>query len=192
MMPGIIGLVVMFSCMLLASISLVQEKSSGVFTRTLLTPTPLMLTVVTRTISNLILSGIQIAILLAVGILMYNIQIRGELLDVFITGEAVSLSFLTVGLVIGAFSKSENTSILASISVGLPMLFLCGLLFPTELMPSLMRVVSSFLPLTYGIDAMRNIVVYGMAIDQVLVPLGLLIVQSLVAFWISIKVLKKI
>jgi ABC-type transport system involved in cytochrome c biogenesis permease component/archaellum component FlaC len=192
MMPGIIGLVVMFSCLLLASISLVQEKKSGVFTRTLLTPTPLLLTISARTVSNLILSGIQILILLAVGMFMYNVQVRGDLLNVFIASEAVSLSFLTVGLIIGSFSQSENTAILASIALGLPMLFLCGLLFPTELMPSLMRLLSSFLPLTYGIDAMRNIIVYGMSIDQVVAPIGLLIGQSAVAFWISVKILKKI
>jgi ABC-type transport system involved in cytochrome c biogenesis permease component/predicted nucleic acid-binding Zn-ribbon protein len=192
MMPGIIGLVVMFSCLLLASISLVQEKKSGVFTRTLLTPTPLLLTISARTVSNLILSGIQILILLAVGMFMYNVQVRGDLLNVFIASEAVSLSFLTVGLIIGSFSQSENTAILASIALGLPMLFLCGLLFPSELMPSLMRLLSSFLPLTNGIDAMRNIIVYGMSIDQVVAPIGLLIGQSAVAFWISVKILKKI
>lgn len=191
MLPGIIGLVIMFSCMLLASVSLVEEKNSGVFTRTLLTPTPLVLSLLSRVISNLILTGIQIGILVVVGLVFYHVQILGTMRDVFIASEAVAFSFLTIGLVIGAFSKSENTAILASIALGLPMLFLCGLLFPTELMPSLMRVISSLLPLTYGIDAMRGIIVYGMGVKQVLPAMALLLGQGIVVFWISVQLLKR-
>lgn len=192
MMPGIIGLVVMFSSMLLASVSFVGEKKSGVFTRTLLTPTPLILTISSRIVSNLILSGIQIGILILVGTTFYNVQMRGDVRDTFIAGETVAFAFLTIGLLLGAFSRSENTAILASIAIGLPMLFLCGLLFPTELMPSIMRVISSVLPLTYGIDAMRNIVVYSMTLTDVLPSIGLLIGQGLIATWLSVKILKRV
>lgn len=191
MMPGIIGLVVMFSSMLLSSIALVGERKSGVFTRTLLTPTPLSLTLLSRLVSNLILSGIQIGLLIAVASLIYNVQMRGELIDIIIVAETVSLSFLSIGLLLGAFSKSENTAILASIAIGLPMLFLCGLLFPTELMPSLMRVISSVLPLTYGIDAMRSIIVYGMTATDVLPSIGLMLGQGVIATALSVRILKQ-
>jgi ABC-2 type transport system permease protein len=50
----------------------------------------------------------------------------------------------------------------------LPQVFLCGLLWPVSQMPDYLQWVAKFLPLTYGVDGVRAMMLYG----QDLVDIG--------------------
>ena len=55
-----------------------------------------------------------------------------------------------------------------------PMMFLSGVFFPIEIMPSILRPVAAILPLTYLGDALRQVMVNGSAFAPLAVDLAVL------------------
>ena len=69
-----------------------------------------------------------------------------------------------------------------------PIMFLSGLIFPLQSMPSALLVFSYLLPLTFGLIAVRLTLLGGASMWDVAVPLGVLaamvIIFSLLATWL--------
>ncbi|HTY82079.1 MAG TPA: ABC transporter permease, partial [Dehalococcoidales bacterium] len=42
-----------------------------------------------------------------------------------------------------------------------PQVFICGLLFPVETMPNYLQWLAKFLPLTYGVEGIRSLMLQG-------------------------------
>jgi ABC-type multidrug transport system permease subunit len=70
-------------------------------------------------------------------------------------------AFNALGVVIAAFSESEATAFLASLVIGLPLLFLSGILFPFEFMPAPIVILGQATPLTPAIIAMQSAILYA-------------------------------
>jgi len=75
------------------------------------------------------------------------------------------LVFCALGVLIALYCDSESTAFLTSLVIGLPLLFMSGLLFPFEFMPSLAAEVGIASPLTQGMLAMQSAVTYGSPSD---------------------------
>jgi ABC-2 type transport system permease protein len=67
----------------------------------------------------------------------------------------------------------------------MPMMFLSGIFFPIQMMPSFMQTIAYWLPFTYAIDAMRRIMIFGVTLSAVatdmLVMVGFGVVMLLIA-----------
>src|SRR5581483_11008258 len=85
---------------------------------------------------------------------------------------AGTLAFLSVGLVIGAFAKTEDTAQGIVQLIVLPMAFLSGSFFPLDAAPGWLQVVSKIMPLRYLVDAMRDVMVRGKGPVSVLPTIG--------------------
>jgi len=69
----------------------------------------------------------------------------------------ISFATTSMGLVIGANMKSQEGFILVMNFLVWPMFFFSGALFPISNLPEVLKPVSTIDPLTYGVDAMRSI-----------------------------------
>jgi ABC-2 type transport system permease protein len=56
----------------------------------------------------------------------------------------------------------------------IPQMFLCGLLWPISSMPDYLQWIADFLPLTYGIEGMRGLMVQGQSLLDVIKDVGIL------------------
>jgi ABC-2 type transport system permease protein len=77
------------------------------------------------------------------------------------------LSYIGLGLVFSALVLMFRTTGPAPTVVLTASMFLGGVYYPTSVIPSWVRDVSAFLPLTYGLRAMRHIVLRGDSIAAV-------------------------
>jgi ABC-2 type transport system permease protein len=69
------------------------------------------------------------------------------------------LMFVSLGYVIAAFSKTQESAAGISSILSFPLMFLSGLFFPTDFMPDFLKPVAQIIPLTYLADALRQIMV---------------------------------
>lgn len=76
-----------------------------------------------------------------------------------------AFNFITIGLLIGSLANSENTALLTSLLIILPMFFLSNLFFPVEIMPSLIKTIGNNLPLTLAIRSLESLLTYSSAIN---------------------------
>jgi ABC-2 type transport system permease protein len=67
-----------------------------------------------------------------------------------------------------------------------PMIFLCGLFFPIESLPLILRPLSYILPLTYGVDILRG-AVSGTNMMYIGLDFTIIIFFCAILFYVSIK-----
>lgn len=161
LMPGIISIVLMFISFLLASITIVQERSKKTLIRTLLTPLSLEGFIFEKTAALILIALLQGIILVVIAYIFYGIVIPTNQLDeLFLVILIYSAAFIGIGMALATFAESENTAMLLSLVLSIPMLFLSGVFFPFETMPPLMVGIGNALPITMGIKALESVLIY--------------------------------
>ncbi len=163
LLPSLLPMILMFVSLFLSSTSLVREKNSGTLARVRLAQVnPLeycAIKVISYTVV-LIPEAIMLTIIASVVYGSFSVLDFGTWVFVFETLSLLMLSFISIGVVIAIYSESEATAFLASLVVGLPLLFLSGLLFPFEFMPPSMALVGQALPLTQAVSSMQSVMLY--------------------------------
>lgn len=161
LLPGIISIVLMFISFLLSSITIVQERAKKTLIRTLLTPLSLEEFIIAKTAALILIAMLQGIIMIIVAFIFYNVVVPFSLWDeLFLVILVYAASFIGIGMAVATFAESENTAMLASLVLSIPMLFLCGLFFPFETMPPFMAKLGAALPITMGIRALDSVLIY--------------------------------
>ena len=164
MLPSVLPLILMFVALFLSSTSLVKEKSGGTLARVYTSQVNRFEYAAVKVISYTVLL-IPVAVLLAlVASLFYHAFPVSDLNTWFYVLQALALlilAFVSLGIVIAIYSESEATAFLASLVVGLPLLFLSGLLFPFEFMPPLVASLGLASPLSQAVVSMQATLLYS-------------------------------
>jgi ABC-2 type transport system permease protein len=154
LLPGLMAVSVLFGTTSLLAVTVTFEKRGRSFERLLLAPIPLELLMVAKT-SGAILFGVANAFVPVVmaAFLMDLSGINWAGLVPAIVLIAVSSTFLGLFIAVSVSEVFEAQTF--SNFFRFPMLFLCGLFFPIEKLPVLLRPLSYALPLTYGADVLH-------------------------------------
>lgn len=83
-----------------------------------------------------------------------------------------------IGFLIGIISDSEGVSILISLIITLPMMFLSGMFYPMQLLPPMMKIFTNIIPIQLEIIMMKKALLFSGEINNeiFLIPLVLLII----------------
>jgi ABC-2 type transport system permease protein len=154
--PGIIGMTVLFSS-IFSSISIIWDKEFGFMKEILVAPVSRFSVVVGKAISGMVISTIQAVIVLClfpvIGLRLDVMQVVG----VVLISAALSFTLASFGILLASFYESyESFSVIMNFIV-MPMFFLSGAMYPVKLLPDALKAVSKLNPLTYGVDALKNI-----------------------------------
>lgn len=192
LLPGIISIVLMFISFLLASITIVQERSKKTLIRTLLTPLSLGMFLFEKTAALIIIAFIQGVIMLIVAFVFYGILIPpGQLPQLFLVIFVYAAAFIGIGMALATLAESENTAMLLTLVLSIPMLFLSGVFFPFETMPELMIQLGNALPITMGIRALENVLIYQKGAESISMYLIPLLVYGLAGLGTAYLLLRK-
>jgi len=192
LMPGIISIVLMFISFLLASITIVQERSKKTLIRTLMTPLSLGEFILAKTTALIIIALLQGIILIIVALVFYKIVIPfNQLGELFLVILVYATAFIGIGMALATFAESENTAMLLSLVLSIPMLFLSGVFFPFETMPELMVRFGNALPITLGIKALGSVLIYQESIGNITGYLLPLLAYSITGLGLAYLLLKK-
>lgn len=157
LLPGVMAMSVLFGTTSLLSVTVTFEKKSRAFERLLIAPIPLGLLMLAKT-SGAIVFGMAnafVPVVLAVFLADLSWVAWNAVLPAIVL-IAVSSTFL--GLFIAVSVKEVFEAQTFSNFFRFPMIFLCGLFFPIESLPSFLRPLSYVLPLTYGVDILHGAV----------------------------------
>ncbi|OWZ83312.1 ABC transporter permease [Natranaerobius trueperi] len=153
--PGVIAISILFGTTSMLAVTITFEKRCRSFERLLLAPIDLNLLMLSKTMGAIIFGMINAV--LPIIIITYFIEVTfiNFLIimgSVFLT--AVSCTFL--GLFIAVSVREVFQAQTYSNFFRFPMMFLCGLFVPVFELPLILRPVSYILPLTYGVDILRE------------------------------------
>lgn len=192
LMPAIISIVLMFISFMLSSITIVQERTKKTLLRTLLTPLSLEEFIFAKSLALILIAVLQGIILVVIAFLFYGIIMpAGQLGLLFLVILAYSAAFIGIGMAVATFAESENTAMLSSLVLSIPMLFLCGVFFPFETMPQFMVMIGSALPITLGIKAFDSVLIYGEGFNTISGYLLPLLFYSIAGLGFAYMLLRK-
>jgi len=100
---------------------------------------------------------VQALVTVAVATTVYDLEVAGTLALVVLIAVVDAVLGVALGLLASAFASSEFQAVQFMPVIVLPQFFLCGLLVPREQMAGWLQAVSDVLPLTYAVDALREV-----------------------------------
>jgi ABC-2 type transport system permease protein len=155
LVPGILGMTMLFGAML-AALSMVYDKESGVMRMLVVAPFEHYWIVVAR-----LLAAVLAAVIQAV-LVMVLLAILGFLRGGFAAGPLLAGVFGTafvcaaLGMLVAAWTRTlDNFAVMMNFVI-FPVFFLSGSLYPIEHLPRALRVVAMFNPYTYGVDLLKH------------------------------------
>ena len=156
MYPGIVAMAAQMTA-LVAGISVVQDREAGFLKEILVAPLSRAGIVLGKAFGVAVVALLQVLMLVAlapaVGVSI-DLEVIVRLLP-FVVVLSVGMSGL--GILIASFMRSQQGfQMLVNVLV-FPMFFLAGVFFPVDSVPLWMEVLSKVNPVTYGVDAIRQI-----------------------------------
>lgn len=154
LLPGLIGISILFGSTSMLAVTVTFEKKSGSFERLLLAPLPLHMLMLSKTMAAIIFGSLNALIpLFAFKFLFPAKEILWLIIVSAIILISISCSFL--GLFVAISVKEVFEAQTLSNFFRFPMIFLCGLFFPIEKLPYFVKFVAFVQPLTYGVDMLK-------------------------------------
>lgn len=180
--PGMIGMNVMFSAVFGVCFVVVRYRKNGVLKRLSATPLTAFEYLAAQLASRMFLIVFTTVVLFGGSMLAFHFQVRGSwpaLILIFLLGSA---SMVAMGMLMGAYTESEE---LAGGMLNLltwPMMFLSEVWFSLEGSPDWLQKLALAFPLTHMITGARRIMNDGAGFAEVgvhLLVLGLMTVTFL-------------
>jgi ABC-2 type transport system permease protein len=158
-LPGIIVMAMMTTCIVSTATGVVEEREKGIFRRLSLTPLKRQTLIGGQIINRYLTVLVQTALLIAIGIAFFGAAIDGNLLLFWAVLTLGAISFLSLGFALAALIKNEKSAHPLSMIVFFTLMFLGGCFFPLEQMPEFVRPVCEALPSLHLNDALRMIAI---------------------------------
>lgn len=155
--PGLVGVILTMTMVLFTAIAIVRERERGnieLLIATPLTSTELMLG---KVVPYVLIGLVQTTVILALGRWLFDVPIRGSLLDVYFAALLLIASNLTLGLLISSRAQSQFQAMQMTFFIFLPSILLSGFMFPFSGMPKLAQWIAELLPLTHFLRLIRGI-----------------------------------
>ncbi len=164
--PTFIGLFIFIFTFLTSGMSLVNEKSAGTMSRFLATPVKSWEILGGYSMGFGVFSLVQIAVIVIVGLKFIGFPNEGNVAFVVLIAVSLAIASVTFGLLVSGLASSAFQVIQLMLVFVVPQILLCGL-FDLSNTPGWMQVLSNCLPLTYGVDAMKEVMLKGSGIDMI-------------------------
>jgi ABC-2 type transport system permease protein len=173
--PGIMAFVVYLLTTLLTLLAFVGERTSGTLERILTTPVKESEIVCGYALAFGIVGTIQAAFLLAVGVLVFKIDVVGNVLLAFLVVALLAVVSQALGILLSSLAKREGQAVQFIPFIILPVFLLSGVFWPIEAIPAWLRPLSYLVPPTYAVDACRAVILKGWGLDKIWIDVAVLV-----------------
>ena len=186
MVPGTLGLVLLWSGLNHASMTIATERAKGTFQRMIIAPVSPAIVLLGKFISNLALVYMSGFIVLLSSVLIFQVNLYWNIPVIILAIFLGSLSAIGIGLIISSVTKNEEAANSIAVIISVPLQFFIGAFFPLEIMPEAAQVFGEALPFTKMVDAMKDIMTRNLPFDAVIPEMIYLTVSGIIIFIIGI------
>ena len=190
LIPGLLGMNLMGSAMWGLGFAIVDARRKKLMKRLISTPMPRHDYLLSFVLARLLLLVVEVGVLLAFGAWVFQVPVRGSMLELAALCVLGSLAFSALGLLVASRAQTiEAVSGLMN-TVMMPMWIVSGVFFSAQRFPGALQPAIRALPLTALIDALRANMLQGAGLAQVAPQLGVLGVWLVVSFTLALKLFR--
>ena len=187
LVPAILGMTVMMSCMMGMGASIAGERETGELARLFMTPTSVATVIGGKILGKLSVEMFRSIVLLVSAIILFSITIKGGIIPTLILLFLGALCFVGFGIMLSARTATQEDYTQLVMPFAMPMMFVSGVFYPIETMPWILQKLAYVFPLTYLNDAMRAIMIKGQTLGDVWLDIAVLLGFTLLFFLIGVK-----
>ena len=185
LLPGILGMNMMFSCLFGVGYVVVRYRKSGFLRRLSATPVTAIEFGAAQILSRLLLTVSVTTLVYALVALLVPFRNEGSALLLLLIAVVGALSMISLGFLLAARFASEELANGAINLASWPMMLLSGVWFSLEGAPRWLQAAAEALPLTQMLHAARAVMLDGAGLMQVLPQLGLLAAMTVLFMGIA-------
>jgi ABC-2 type transport system permease protein len=185
---GIFPFVVMF---LVTSVATLRERTSGTLERLLTMPLGKLDLLVGYAVAFGAVAVVQAGLVSLLSLTVFGLDVAGPAWLLVVIALVDALLGTALGLFVSAFAASEFQAVQFMPAFVLPQFLLCGLLVPRDQMPDVLHAVSSVLPLSYAVDALRAVTTDAEVARSTWVDLGVVTGCVLLALALGAATLRR-
>lgn len=191
MVPGIMGVILTMTMVMITSMAIVRERELGTLEQLIVTPMKPYELMLGKIIPYVFVGLVQAIVALLVGIIIFDLPIRGNLIELFLYTVLFIVASLSLGILISNFAKTQMQAMQLSFFIFMPSILLSGFMFPREAMPEFFFQLGRLLPLTFYLQIMRGIVLKGVGIAALWPQVLALLIFTSVVLTVSVLRFRK-
>ncbi len=177
--PGMICAAASILSLVLTLISFVRERTRGTLFRMLVTPVSRWSIVLGYTLAFALIMILQTTILILVALYVFDVKLIGNIYLMMFVIILAGLGYQSIGVALSIYAKTEFQAFQFMPLIFTPSIFLSGIFAPIEALPEYVRPISKFIPLTYAVEAVKDIAIRNWGLMDVWYQVTVLVLFTL-------------
>ncbi len=179
--PGLMGVILTMTMIMFTAVAIVRERERGNLELLINTPVSSAELMIGKVVPYILIGMLQLALILAVGRLLFDVPVRGSIVDLYLAAAAFIAANLSLGLLISTATKTQFQAMQMTVFILLPSILLSGFMFPFDGMPKFAQWIGELLPNTHFIRLTRGIMLRDAALGDLYMEVVFLVAFTLVA-----------
>jgi ABC-2 type transport system permease protein len=188
--PGLIAMAALFGTTSMEAIVITFEKRVGALERLIMAPVSLTTILVGKVLGGAVFGLVIAVVMTLISLLFLNAVVTYPLLFIAVLILTV-LAHSALGALVAVSVKEVFEAQTLSNYFRFPMVFLCGVFLPVEAMPFPVQVIAHLFPLTYAVDAFRQVLIGPLYLSLMLRNVTALMVFFTIFLILATKLLKE-
>ena len=159
--PGLVGVIVMISMLMLGALTLVRERERGSWEALLATPVGALDALIGKLSPYVLIGAAQRAVVIGLAQLLFGLPVSGGIWALLGATSVYAAANLLLGFAFSALAESQMQAMQGAVFFYLPSMLLSGFMFPFQGMPGWARAIGEVLPLTHFVRAARGVLLKG-------------------------------
>ena len=189
--PGFMALTVITGSLQGVATAISREKEQGTMDGLLVSPIPHRSIILGKVMAQTVRGLIQGFLILGLSMLLFGVQIYGSPIIMLIVLLLGTASFVGVGIILTAIAPDQETAQMMTMLLQFPMMFISGILFPIDQLPTWLQYFGKALPLYYAADALRKVIILNATLTAIMPDLLILIVYTILTMTIAIPLFER-
>jgi ABC-2 type transport system permease protein len=166
--PGLVCIVLIFSTLIITSLSITRERERGTMENLLVMPVRPVEVMVAKIVPYVAIGYIQVILIMAISVAVFHLPIRGSILLLFVALGLFIASNLALGFTFSTIATSQMQALQLAQFTLLPSILLSGFMFPFRGMPVWAQWVGEIFPATHALRIVRGILLKGNGAAEIL------------------------
>jgi ABC-2 type transport system permease protein len=189
--PAIIGVLLMFMCLVLTALNVVRERELGTLEQLMVSPINGTELILGKTIPVAIIAFIDLILITTVALLWFHIPFRGNPLDLLVAAAVYILASLGAGLFISTISKTQQEAFMSMFLMFLPVVILSGFMYPIKTMPVFFQKLTLLNPVRHFLEIVRGIFLKGEGLTDLWMQFTTISVIAIVVLFMATRRFKQ-
>jgi ABC-2 type transport system permease protein len=190
-LPAMGALLLQIMSLNLTALAVVREREMGTLEQLLSTPIRPIELMIGKLLPNVLVSGLALLGVVLAGIYWFSVPFRGNAWHFAWMSLLFIISGLGLGLLVSTVAKTQKEAQQITMLLLMLSILLTGFIYPRAPMPELVRIIGSFIPLTYFIRITRALYTKGVSISFLWSDVFVLAVYSAVVMVVAAGTFKK-